>query len=157
MMARRNEGFLIVWESMFQELGLSGVQLLLYARICGFCAREGAAGFYESRAKTAAYFGISERAVVKAMNALMEKGLVVECGTHRLASGRSTKRYMAVGEALRDPLGGGRASPEESSPETGATDERSSPAGMNEVRPISKGISKGVEREKGSRYARYDD
>lgn len=151
-MSRDGEGFLIVWESMFQELGLSGVQLLLYARICGFCSREGAAGFYESRAKTAAYFGISERAVVKAMKALMEKGLVVECGTHRLASGRSTKRYVAVRGAS-----GERSSPEGTSFDSGCSGERGSPAGANDVHPISKDISKGAEREKGSRYARYDD
>ena len=145
----RGEGFLIVRESMFQELGLSGVQLLLYARICGFCADEGSAGFYESRAKTAEYFRISERAVVKAMKALIEKGLVVERGTYRLSNGRCTKRYYAV----RD----GCATGERSSPEAAATGEESSAARLNEVRPISKGISKGAERKKGSRYARYDE
>lgn len=53
MEIQRGERFLKVYEFMISDLGLSGVQLLLFARIFGFSAPEAEGCFYESRARTA--------------------------------------------------------------------------------------------------------
>ena len=53
-------GYVKVYGFMGSVLGLSGVELNVFARIFGFtvCGRS----FYESRANTAAFFGSSRRA-----------------------------------------------------------------------------------------------
>jgi len=72
------DAFLIVRRFMWRELGLKGVQLLVFARVYGFCA--GGGSFYESRRSTAAYLGISERSVIRAVGELADGGLIVEEG-----------------------------------------------------------------------------
>lgn len=169
MEIQRGERFLKVYEFMISDLGLSGVQLLLFARIFGFSAPEADGCFYESRARTAECLGVTERAVSKCMRGLLDKGLVLECGRHRLANGRCTRCYMANWEALEElgiigrvtlleqssPVA--KAPPERSSPRKGATPERSSPPRGNGVRPSIIEKKKENREERRSRYAEYDE
>lgn len=171
MQSLRGERFLKVYEFMTRDLGLQGVQLLLYARIFGFSdSDDGEGSFYESRRSTADYLGVTERAVTKCLKALVEKGLVLECGRHRLPSGRSTKRYVANMAALvnagilDDSPIGERCSPvanttttEQNSPTNRSTTEQDSSRGMNGVRPSIKGKRKEIEEERRRRYAEYDE
>lgn len=91
-MEEKKDGFVVVQEFMWKDLGLSGVALLVFARVFGFC-RHGSGDFYESKARTAAFFGVNERTVFRAMRELIERGLLVEVGTYELGSGRKTKAY----------------------------------------------------------------
>ena len=168
MQSLPGERFLKVYEFMTHDLGLQGVQLLIYARIFGFSGT-GDGAFYESRKSTAEYLGVTERAVTKCLKALVEKGLVLECGRHRLPSGRSTKQYVANVAALvdagilDDSFKGERCSPvantttEQDSPTNRSTPERNSSNGMNGVRPSKKGKKIEKEEERRRRYAEYDE
>lgn len=92
--------FLMVYRFMWDYLGLSGIPLLLYARIFGFCrGPEGC--FYESRPNTAAYLGVSERTVIRAMTTLTKSGLVIEVGTHMVSKGVHTKKYRVNTRMVR--------------------------------------------------------
>ena len=153
---------------MWKELGLSGVALLLFARIYGFCKSGGT--YFESRKKAADYLNVSERAIIKAINALQDKGLVVEIGTHALKSGRRTKVFAIPGMTPRgEPTGPnchsgselcGEASlsPEQSSSEKGSSDESHVATGVNKVHPTKASNNKGIDREGlEDRFAKYDD
>ena len=62
--ADREEPLLVLYPFMWEEFELQGTILLVYARVFGFCKRGGS--FYESRASTASYLGVSERSVIRA-------------------------------------------------------------------------------------------
>ena len=169
MEIQRGERFLKVYEFMISDLGLTGVQLLLFARIFGFSVSEAGGCFYESRARTAECLGVTERAVTKCLRGLLEKEFVLECGKHRLSNGRCTKCYMVnwenlsnlgiVSEAVlgeqRSPMG--RVPPEHSSAKRVSTPERSSSARENFVRSSIKDKKKENREERRSRYAEYDE
>lgn len=53
--AEHDDGFVVVRRFMWKDLGLSGVTLMVYARICGFC--ESGAEFYDGRSSTAGLLG----------------------------------------------------------------------------------------------------
>lgn len=92
--------FVVVYRFMWDYLGLSGIPLLLYARIFGFCrGPEGC--FYESRPNTAAFLGVSERTVYRAMATLTTSDLVVEVGTHVVSRGVQTKVYRVNTKFVR--------------------------------------------------------
>ena len=84
---------------MTEGMGLRGCELLVYARIFGFCRHEGVE-FYESKRGTARMLGISERQVHRAVSALEARGLIVELGEHVLPNKRITKRYGLVDSAV---------------------------------------------------------
>ena len=96
--ADQKEGYLVVFPFMMRELGLQGTELLVFARVYGFC-RCGLE-FFESRQKTADFLGTSKRSVINAVNGLVEKGLIEETGK-RGNRPNSTKRY-AVARAQAD-------------------------------------------------------
>ena len=103
------DSFLVVHRFMWGRLGLSGTTLLVFARIYGFCS--GGGEFYESKPNTAAFLGISERTVFRAISELLARGLIEETGTRRARSG-ATKRYALTERALPahdgpSPHGGG--------------------------------------------------
>lgn len=93
------DSFLVVHRFMWDRLDLSGTTLLVFARIYGFCS--GGREFYESKPNTAAFLGISERTVFRAVSELLERGLIEERGTRRARSG-ATKRY-ALTELAAEP------------------------------------------------------
>lgn len=99
--ADQKEGYLVVFPFMMRDLGLQGTELLVFARIYGFC-RCGLE-FFESRQKTAYFLGASKRSVISAVNGLVEKGLIEETGK-RGNRPNSTKRY-AVAQAPLEAIG----------------------------------------------------
>lgn len=68
--------FVTVWDFMGQELGLKGVDLVVYARIFGF--HQAGRDYYEGKHSAAAFFGVSDRAVFDAVTRLKAKGLIEE-------------------------------------------------------------------------------
>ncbi len=151
---------------MWKDLGLSGVALLVYARIYGFCKRGGT--FFESRRKTAEYLGVSERAVIKSLNKLTEAGLVVEVGEHSLRSGRKTKAFVLCenrpGPTVTDcrsravEINPERCSPEQDSRESDYFGERGDLSRLNSVHLAEDSNNKRIEREGlENRFAKYDE
>lgn len=98
-------GYVKVYGFMGSALGLSGLELLVFARVFGFtvCGRP----FYESRAKTAAFFGASRRAVISAVGSLAGKGLIVEDPAACEARAAGTKAYAANMGLVAQALGVG--------------------------------------------------
>ena len=92
-----------VYRFMTEGMGLRGTELLVYARIFGFCRHYGAT-FYESKANTARMVGASERQVHRAVNSLIGKGLIVETGEFVLTNHRITKRYGLVDSKVERAL-----------------------------------------------------
>lgn len=92
-----------VYGFMGSVLGLSGLELNVFARIFGFtaCGRS----FYESRAKTAAFFGSSRRAVITAVGKLEARGLIVEEPSDEEACTGNTKAYVVNMELVAKTLG----------------------------------------------------
>lgn len=167
-MSSRGRGYLTLHEFMWKDLGLSGVPLLVYARIYGFSG--GASrGFFESRSATAEFLGVSERAVTKAIGLLIARGLIREVGTHRLRSGRCTKVYRSVPVAsagwaaptvtnCHSGASSERPSGERRSPEGRPTSEPRGGPPMNPVHPIEDRYRKPSDSpEGGGRFAKYDD
>lgn len=151
-MEEKKGGFVVVHEFMWKDLGLAGVALLVYARVFGFC-RHGSGDFYESKAKTAAFFGINERTVFRAMKELIERGLLVEVGTYELGNGRRTKAYRVRQAAIPAHLRQSGIAPWENAPIYGVEpDEKRSTSGemsaadMAKCHPIHKKDNKAFER-----------
>ena len=92
------------------SLGLSGLPLLVYARIFGFC--DAGCGYFESKGGLARFLNVQERSVHRAIRDLLDRGLIEECGMHAPARGHATKRYRIVRERLPP---GALATPDESS------------------------------------------
>ena len=92
-----------VYGFMGSVLGLSGLELNVFARIFGFtaCGRF----FYESRAKTAAFFGSSRRAVITAVGKLEARGLIIEEPSDEDARTGNTKAYVVNLELVAQALG----------------------------------------------------
>lgn len=92
MAERSDEAFIIVREFMTRGLGLTGLPLLVYARIYGFC--ESGSPYFESKAHLGKILGVDTRSVVRAVRKLEEAGLVFEVGRQELSKGRETKVYL---------------------------------------------------------------
>lgn len=127
------DSFLVVHRFMWDRLGLSGTTLLVFARIYGFCS--GGGEFYESKPNTAAFLGISERTVFRAVSELLDRGLIAEVGTRRARSG-ATKRYALT--ALS-------AEPDPASPHGGGSHDGSPCQGVAPCHPIRKSENKHYE------------
>ena len=97
--SRKASEYVKVYRFMTEGMGLSGTELLIYARVFGFSKLNGGE-FWESKRGTAEFLGISERQVHRAFKGLEAKGLVREAGEHALSNGRITKRY----EVERGPV-----------------------------------------------------
>lgn len=89
---RAPDPFLVLYPFMWKDLGLKGVELLVFARVFGFCKRGGS--FYESRARTAKYLGVSERSVTRAMGTLVEGNLIIDVDPLSSLDGVSTRTYL---------------------------------------------------------------
>ncbi len=134
-------GYVKVYGFMGSVLGLSGVELNVFARIFGFtvCGRS----FYESRANTAAFFGSSRRAVITAVGRLESRGLIAEDLSDDAERGGNTKSYAANMELVAHALGIGvedlKAAcvgrGEDTSPESFDSSEESSSPGGDEASP----------------------
>ena len=102
--------FTAVRHFMMADLGLSGLPLLVYARIFGFC--DAGCGYFESKGGLARFLNVQERSAYRAIRDLLEQGLIEECGVHAPARGHATKRYRIVRERLPP---GALATPDDSS------------------------------------------
>lgn len=89
--------FIIIHEFMMQDLKLSGVELLLYARIFGFSAA--GRDFYESKKNTAKYFGVSSRSVFNACGVLVYRKLIYQT---KITAKTESNCYSIRKEALPD-------------------------------------------------------
>lgn len=132
--------FLIVHPFMWRELGLKGVQLLVFARVYGFC--KGGGSFYESRRNTAAYLGISERSVIRAIGELADDGLIAEDEFAWALDGCSTRTYRLGPAAL--PLSDDKLAPPDTGRVNAATSsDNPSSDGVKSWHLISKKENKG--------------
>lgn len=102
--------FTAVRHFMMADLGLSGLPLLVYARIFGFC--DGGCDYFESKGNLARFLNVQERSAHRAIRGLLDRGLIEECGVHVPARGHATKRYRIVRERLPP---GALATPDDSS------------------------------------------
>jgi hypothetical protein len=127
-----DDEFIIVYRFKLRELGLKGVPLLLYARIYGFCRSGGS--YYESRAAAAFALGTTSRSLTRAINELVDRGLISYTGDHTSPSGNVTRAYrLADPEATSGTRRGGAPAPDNMSPpdETSPPATMSSPNGLN--------------------------
>ena len=90
--------FTAVRHFMMADLGLSGLPLLVYARIFGFC--DAGCDYFESKGGLARFLNVQERSAHRAIRDLLDRGLIEECGVHVPARGHATKRYRIVRERL---------------------------------------------------------
>lgn len=97
---RGPDSFLVVHPFMWRALDLKGVELLVFARAYGFCKNGGT--FYESRAGTASYLGISERSVTRAIGSLVERGVLVDLDPDAPPDGVSTRAYTLSDHVARE-------------------------------------------------------
>lgn len=148
----KKDGFLVIHEFMWKDLGLSGVTLLVFARAYGFC-EHGSGDFYESKARTAEFFGVSERTVFRAMRELVGRGLLVEVGAYELGNGRKTKAYRICREAVPSRMaphdrlaGGGHRQHDKPSCAQRVGHDSLSPSPMTCCHPIHKRDNKAFER-----------
>ncbi len=149
--------FVTVWDFMGQELGLKGVDLVVYARIFGF--HQAGRDYYESKHSAAAFFGVSDRAVFDAVARLKAKGLIEETDPCAEAVRIGSKCYRpaygplaeagvlptgseGTADAASSPHGessgaGRGASEEAADPEAFCSEEPAEPP-LRDVHPISK-------------------
>ena len=94
----KGQEFVVAHRFMWRDYGLSGVTLLVYARIYGFC-RDGGE-FYESRAATADFLGTTPRTVTRAVDELLAyskcQAVFPSCGKHF---------SLSLGKMIYLPLG----------------------------------------------------
>ena len=64
--------FTTVRHFMMADLGLSGLPLLVYARIFGFC--DAGCGYFESKGGLARFLNVQERSVHRAIRDLLDRG-----------------------------------------------------------------------------------
>lgn len=88
--------FVLVHDFMMVDLKLTGVPLLVYARVFGFwaCGRV----FYESKEGTARFLNVSARAVFRAVGQLMDAGLIYDLTPERAKT--ESGRYSIAIESL---------------------------------------------------------
>lgn len=118
-----DDEFIVVYRFMLRDLKLKGIPLLLYARVYGF-HRSGLT-YYESRPAAARALSTTPRSLIRAVNELADRGLIVCTGDHLSASGSVTKEYVINEAALESGIAQAAAPhpPDKSS----SPDETSSP------------------------------
>lgn len=85
------DSYFVVQGWMTVELGLSGLDLMVYAIIWGYCQNT-QSYFYGSRQYIADMTGASVRGVQKSLQKLQDKGLIINIGKH---SETNTIKYVA--------------------------------------------------------------
>ena len=110
--------FTTVRHFMMADLGLSGLPLLVYARIFGFC--DAGCGYFESKGNLARFLNVQERSVHRAIRDLLDRGFIEECGQRETLGrptlyrttdaflqhfGLETLNDLPRTEELREPIG----------------------------------------------------
>lgn len=139
---KEERGFLVIHEFMLKKLKLKGNTLLVFARIFGFC--KGGGTFFESRAATAKFLGISERSVIRSVGELESCGLIVKVeGSDISPSG--TRCYVVgnihatTGDRLSDDM---KSPPDKLAPLEANRADRLSHQGLPDCHLISKSDNK---------------
>ncbi|EHF02620.1 hypothetical protein HMPREF1008_00265 [Olsenella sp. oral taxon 809 str. F0356] len=104
--------FIVLHRFMMKELGLSGVPLLVYARIYGFNSAN--LEFFESKTHLADFLSTTDRSIYRAFKELLDKGLIKDEGPYRHPAGIETKRYSVVWSSV--PARARGPDPDETSP-----------------------------------------
>ena len=120
--------FLVLYPFMWEQLALKGIELLVFARAYGFC--KGGGCFYESRARTASYLGISERSVTRAVGSLVERDILIDTDPFAPLDGVSTKTYELAGWVAR--IGSERTTDKLSPPDTLSGESEQTGEGMSD-------------------------
>lgn len=136
----REDEFVVAHRFMWRDHGLSGVTLLVYARIYGFC-RDGGE-FYESREATAEFLGTTARTVTRAIGELLASGLITDSGVRETPGGGRTRCYRIPGAETaacpHDEISPDKASPDEASPPDALNPDGSSGLPVTGCHPIRK-------------------
>jgi hypothetical protein len=101
----RADAYLVVHHAMMHELGLKNTTLLVFARIYGFCKNGGL--YFESKTKTARFLNIARRSVIRAINELVQAGLIKEVDpdtAYIAAPSHDVKYYRLCNENLPESL-----------------------------------------------------
>lgn len=117
---KEERGFLVIHDFMLKKLKLKGNTLLVFARIFGFC--KGGGTFFESRAATARFLGISERSVIRSVGELEACGLIIEVEGNDMTP--SSTRCYVVGN-IPDHTGDNLSDDEMSPPDKSAPSDAS--------------------------------
>ena len=127
-----SERFIVVYRFMWDELGLDGVTLRVFARIYGFC-KDGGSEFFESRSATAGFLGTTPRTVTRSINELVGRGLIEQTGVHASSSGNVTRSYRLTRPAHDGPSPPGKTSPHDdpSSPDSPSSQTALNPDGSS--------------------------
>ena len=97
--ARGIEGsFVVVHEFMAKGLGLKGNDLIVYARIFGFA--NAGKPYFESKAGSAGFCGISKRAAFSVVSRLKARGLIEEVEPCDEAKKIGSRCYVPAKEPL---------------------------------------------------------
>ena len=136
--------FIVLHQFMMKELGLSGVPLLVYARIYGFNSAR--LDFYESKAHLAEFLSTTSRSIYRAFNELIGRGLIRDEGFYRNPGGIETKRYSVVWSAIparaRGPDPDKTSSPEILPGQTPGNGDEMSGGHLTDCQPIRKADNK---------------
>ena len=91
--------FTAVRHFMMADLDLSGLPLLVYARIFVFC--DAGCDYFESKGDLARFLNVQERSAYRAIRDLLDRGLIEECGVHAPARWRTlTNRQDSLQERV---------------------------------------------------------
>lgn len=95
---------------MMADLGLSGLPLLVYARIFGFC--DARCDYFESKSSLARFLNVQERSAHRAIRELLDRASSRSAACTPPARGHATERYRIVRERFPP---GALANPDDSS------------------------------------------
>ena len=105
--SERPDEYMTIYRFMTHELGLWGVDLLVYARVLSFCT-DPDGSYYESRGRCADFLGISSRQAARSFARLCASGLIDDIGMRRHQTGCSTREYRVNREVISAILHGGQ-------------------------------------------------
>lgn len=132
--------FVVVHEFMAKGLGLKGNDLIVYARIFGFA--NAGKPYFESKAGSAGFCGISKRAAFSVVSRLKARGLIEEVEPCDEAKRIGSRCYVPAKEPL-SALGITFATDEEAALPPSATSEGpSSPRAPRDEEPSSGPLQK---------------
>lgn len=92
-----------VYRFMAEGMGLTGIDLLVYARVFHFC-KMSEGSYYESKPRAADFLGTTDRQIRRTMKRLLDQGLIHEVGEAKVSYGRITKRYVVDTDAVRKAM-----------------------------------------------------
>ena len=74
---KNGKEYFVIFEFMYNRLGLSGANLLVFALVYSYCA-SGSGRFFGTRAHLAERTGLSVSSVARALDELCDRGLIIK-------------------------------------------------------------------------------